>query len=501
MASGLADNLRRTAHRYGAYVALKDGARFLRYEDLWLGAQCVAAALGARGVAPGERVAIVLPNTIEYVLSFYGVLLAGGIAVPLNPTAKSRDLVAWLASCEPAAVFGRRDDAELAAAVRQLELSPRLIHAAEADFAELLKNPGGRSLAVEPHRDQPAMIAYTSGTTRQPKGVTLSHGNLASNTDSVVASLGLRHDDSIVTVLPFCHSYGSSVLHTHISVGGRLVLERNFVYPHQIVQTMQQERVTGFAGVPSTYALLLARVKLAEYDLSSLRYLTQAGGHMSVALIQRVRAALPHAALYAMYGQTEATARISCLAAEEIGKRAPSVGKPLAGVAVEIRDERGHVLENGGVGDVWIAGPNVMLGYWRDEAATAAVLRGGWLRTGDVGYLDSDGYLYLHGRRSDIIKVGAYRVHPEDIEDVIAELPAVREAAVTAVDDELLGQAIKAFVVIDDRADISASAIQAHCRARLAPYKIPKNVSIVASLPKTHSGKVKRIELASRATV
>lgn len=346
--------------------------------------------------------------------------------------------------------------------------------------------------------DDPACILYTSGTTGQPKGVVLSHGNLDSNTRAIVTYLGLSRDDSIVTVLPFYYSYGSSVLHTHLSVGGRIVIEQNFVYPHAIVEALVRERATGFAGVPSTFALLLVRVKLTDYDLSQLRYVTQAGGAMSSALTNRLRAALPATNLFVMYGQTEATARLTYVPPERLEEKLGSVGIPVAGVAIQIRNDDGEAVRAGEIGNVWASGPNVMLGYWRNDAATAEVKQGAWLRTGDVGRLDDEGFLYLVGRRSDMIKAGAHRVHPQDIEDAIGELPAVREVAVVGVDDELLGQVIKAFVVLNEGATLTAMQVQAHCRACLANYKVPKLVEFLASLPRTASGKIRRVELVQR---
>jgi acyl-CoA synthetase (AMP-forming)/AMP-acid ligase II len=247
--------------------------------------------------------------------------------------------------------------------------------------------------------------------------------------------------------------------------------------------------------VPSTYALLLQHTALGEYDFSSLRYLTQAGGAMSPQLTQRLRAALPHPRLFVMYGQTEATSRISWLPPEKLDEKLGSVGIPVQGLQWKILREDSSPAGVGESGEVWVQGPNVMQGYWDNAAATASVLAEGWLRTGDVGYLDDDGFLFLQGRRSDMIKTGAHRVHPTDVEEVIAEMPGVTEVAVVGVEDEVLGQVIKAFVVASDLPPRAEERIKAHCRARLAPYKIPKHVAFVDALPRTASGKVRRVQL------
>jgi len=344
--------------------------------------------------------------------------------------------------------------------------------------------------------DSPALILYTSGTTGRPKGVTLSHRSLASNVASIVRYLGLGPADCVVSVLPFYYAYGNSVLNTHLAVGARVVLEPNLVFPHAVVETMARERASGFSGVPSTFALLLARVDLGRYDLEALRYVTQAGGPMPVATTRKLRAALPRARLFVMYGQTEATARLTSLPPDWLDRKIGSVGLAIPDVEIEVGSEAGARLSADRIGEIWARGPNVMLGYWRDDAQTSEVLRDGWLRTGDVGRIDADGFLYLEGRRTDMIKVGAHRIYPKDVEEAIAELPGIAEVAVIGVDDEMLGQVVKAFVVRLSGSALDSVAVQAHCRDRLASFKIPRQVEFVDALPKTDSGKVKRVALA-----
>jgi acyl-CoA synthetase (AMP-forming)/AMP-acid ligase II len=325
----------------------------------------------------------------------------------------------------------------------------------------------------------------------------LSHGGLAANVASIVEYLSLTANDSVLTPMPFNYSYGSSVLHTHLAVGARVLIESNFVYPHKVVERMVTERITGFSGVPSTYALLLSRVDLAAHDLSALRYVTQAGGPMPVPLVARLTTALPRTRVFIMYGQTEATARLSYLPSERLQDKLGSIGKAIPGVTIEVRDESGQTVSNGVRGELWARGPNLMLGYWRDAEASARVLCQGWLKTGDMGYRDEDGFFWLVGRRSDIIKTGAHRVHPTEIEEVATACRGVQECAVVGVDDEMLGQVIKLYVVLQPNAQADAMSLKAHCRDRLAPHKVPRFVEIVAELPKTASGKVQRHRLTS----
>lgn len=500
VSGSIVDNLRRSAALHAGRTAIKAPAGSISYGELLCGAATVAAFLESHGLGVGDRVALILPNGIEYVVACYGALMAGAIVVPMNSAAKSRDFEAWLGHSEPRWLIAQNSK-EVTAALQRFDRAPQVIWVGEAAaidghrYEQVLQFEGTSLRQPALQSEQPANILYTSGTTGRPKGVLLSHGNLASNTDAIVSYLGLRADDSIVTVLPFHYSYGSSVLHSHLQAGGQIILERNFMYPHLVMETIARERASGFAGVPSTYALLLSRVKLADYDLSCLRYVTQAGGAMSPLLADRLREALPETDVIVMYGQTEATARLTYLPPGQLHSKPGSVGITIPGVRIEVRDESDAPVAAGETGEVWAKGPNVMLGYWHDPDASNAVLRDGWLKTGDMGYMDADGYLYLVGRRTDMIKVGAHRIHPKDIEEAIAGLPGIQEAVVVGMDDEILGQAIHAFVVLEPGADLDAMRIQGHCREHLASYKVPKRVRIVSSLPKTASGKVRRAEL------
>lgn len=500
--SWLVSRVERFAVTQPRRCALVDGTRRLDYAALWARTCAFAGRLAALGVGPGDRVALILPNCLEAVVATYATWLAGAVIVPLNAQARSRDFVPWLQHAEARVAVIDAGNRDAVQAVQSIAGALKAIVVGDAPADPGLQrwndapDDAPPTPAVTSNEHALAMIVYTSGTTGRPKGVMLSHANLAANVQSIIAYLGLTSADSIVSILPFYYSYGASVLHTHLAAGGRLVIESNLVFPHLMVETMARERVTGFSGVPSTYVLLLNRVPLAQHDLSSLRYLTQAGGAMAPATTGRLLAALPHARLFVMYGQTEATARLAWLPPERLADKLGAVGLPIPGVELEVRDEHGARVGAGTVGEVHARGANIMLGYWRDADATAGVLKEGWLRTGDMGHVDEDGFLFLSGRRSDMIKTGAHRVHPKDVEEVIAELPGIGDVAVVGIDDELLGQVIKAFVVFEEGAEATVDRVKAHCRERLAGYKIPKFIESVAALPKTASGKVRRAVLA-----
>ncbi|MCE7032670.1 AMP-binding protein [Lysobacter sp. GX 14042] len=495
----LVHRLLSTARSTPEAVAIVDGGRRWRYAELADAVRRFAGLLRARGLGDAERVAIVLPNRFEAVVACYGAWLAGCIAVPLNPQASSRELATWLAHCRPRLVVLEAGDA---AAVAVPDAAPgagwlRVGGAGAGDPADEAWEhamPAAAPLSGTCITQPLAAILYTSGTTGAPKGVTLGHANFAANVDAIVDYLALDAGDSIVSVLPFHYAYGASVLHTHLAVGARLVIEPNLVFPHAVVDTLARERATGFSGVPSTFALLLDRAVLDGHALPHLRYITQAGGPMPPPLAARLRAALPGTRLFVMYGQTEATARLAWMPPERLDDRPGSVGRAIAGVRLQVRDATGAPLPAGYEGEIWARGGGIMAGYWNDPLATAAVLRDGWLRTGDLGWMDPEGFLFIAGRRSDMIKTGAHRVHPQEVEEALREMDGVLEAAVAGIGDATLGQVVKAWVVAAGGLD--ANAVRAHCRERLAPYKVPRQVEFVTRLPRTASGKVRRAALA-----
>lgn len=475
-------------------VAIQGNGRSVTYAEFWDEARAVASALRARGIAPGDRVAILLPNGVEAATAVYGAWLAGAIAVPLNVQAKSREFIAWLRHSGARHVVHEATHADVRDALQAL--GDGITASAIGPGQPLVAPDGPREVvarAVDP--DATAMILYTSGTTGAPKGVELTHANLHANAGAVLDYLQLGPQDSVLSVLAFYYAYGASVLHTHLMAGARLVLAQNLLFPHLLMETVAHERITGFSGVPSTFALLLERVRLQDHDLSSLRYLTQAGGAMAPVLTQRLRTAIPHARLFVMYGQTEATSRLTWLPPERLDEKLGSVGIPVQGVDVRVLCEDGRDAAPGETGDVHVRGPNVMRGYWHDPEATAQVLHDGWLRTGDMGHLDADGFLWLAGRRSDMIKTGAHRVHPLDVEEALLEMPGIEEAAVVGIDDDVLGQVIRAYVVAPGLPPDGAQRVKAHCRDRLAVYKIPRDIVFVPALPRTASGKVRRAAL------
>jgi len=490
------------AARSGSATALAWRETRWSYQDLRTAIAGAAAGLAARAPARGARVVLLLRNSPQYVALYYGALAAGLVAVPLNTQERASVLMQQIEHCDASILVGATDHPEwpaLSAAVASsgrtvIQVAPR---DGEDALQQFLRDVDGTDGAMPafPEPQELASIIYTSGTTGRPKGVMLSHANLAVNASGIVSYLGLTPADRGLCVLPFHFAYGNSVLHSHLIAGAELLLEENLAYPHLTVQRLQDDAVTGFSGVPSTFALMLGRCNLREFNLRKLRYITQAGGAMPRPLIERLRAELPDARVFIMYGQTEATARLTYLPPERLESKLGSVGMAVPGVEVDVQLD-GRSLPPGEVGEICARGASIMQGYWNNPAGTQEVLKNGWLHTGDLGHRDADGFLYIDGRSVDMIKVGAFRVSPQEIEEVIAAIPGVEEVAVAAMHDEMLGQAVKAVIVRRDGAALEVRDVKAHCRQNLAAYKVPKQVEFVSVMPRTASGKIQRFKLA-----
>lgn len=501
MSLTLVHSLMETVSRFPDRDAIVFGDKRTSYQELWGRICSISQYLNVHGIKPGERVAILVENSPEYVAVYYAALACGCVAVGLNTAVKTKDIQNWLEHCDAKWLFANTQHGEISNVLALSGKHLSVIGVGKKDEDERYAGFWSDLMAVdavEPDlsvlsdTNKAAAIIYTSGTTGNPKGVTLSHNNLNCNIRSILDYLHITESDSILNVLPFYYSYGNSVLHTHLAVGAKLVLENSMLYPRRILEQMVSEKITGFSGVPSTFSLLLSRTKLKEYDLSSLRYMTQAGGPMAPVTINKILTEIPHIDFIVMYGQTEASARLSYLPAEKLQEKIGSIGIAIPGVTLEIRDDKGKKTSDGESGEIYATGENIMLGYWDAPELTQGVVIDGWLKTGDLAHYDEDGYIYIDGRSSEMIKVGANRISPKEIEEVIVALDEVEEVAAIGVPDEILGQIIKVFIVTSPGYALEERTVLAYCKKNLATYKMPKCIEFVTGLPKTASGKVKR---------
>ncbi|MBP9207943.1 MAG: acyl--CoA ligase [Kofleriaceae bacterium] len=484
------------------------------YRDADRAANRVAHALVAAGVTAGDRVAVLAHNGPGFVAGWFGALKAGAVVVPINSAIDPTSLAAQLTDCGARVLYlGARVERTVVAAGARLPAGLTVLVAPGAEAAARALAAAAPALTVRPgpslvelgpddeaaaarpptvariDRD-PAAIIYTSGSTGRPRGAVLSHLALLSNCRSIVGYLGLGADDRVLVVLPFYYVYGLSLLTTATAVGAALVVENRFQYPAVALDTLAAEACTGLAGVPSTYAILVHRAGLAERALPSLRWVTQAGGGMSPALTRALMGALPGVRVHVMYGATEASARLAHLPPAELAEAIGSIGYAIPNVELTVRDDEGAPCAVDQVGELFARGSNLMDGYWGDPDETTRVLGPHGYATGDLARRDAAGRLWLVGRKKDLLKVGGHRVAAREIEDAIADHPAVAEVAVIGVPDELLGDRLRAFVVRRPGAELDGAGLGRFLRDRLAGYKIPEDIEWRDDLPKNPAGKV-----------
>lgn len=466
------------------------------------------------GVQPRDRVVLALENSIDFVAAYFGVMRAGAVAVPLPAGPRNDRLAAAIVDCAPS--LGITDRATLravapdsdAANVRWLvstSANGRVESGggytpSETVEAALAAAPATPPPTIDIADDSLAAVVYTSGSTGSARGVMLTHRNIVANTRSIVACLGLTASDRVMCVLPLYYVYGLSLLHTHVMVGGSVVLDNRFAYPNVVLQAMRERHVTGFAGVPSTFAILLHRSDLKTMTFPDLRYVTQAGGAMPPSHICAWLAEGPPVPFHVMYGATEASARITCLPPGDLPRKIGSIGRPIHGVGVDVVTEDGRPARPGEVGELVARGENISPGYWGHPDETRRAFGQGGYRTGDLGYADEEGYLFLVGRRQDILKVGAHRIGVREIEDVLCQHPAIHQAAVVGAPHELLGEVPVAFVTMrDGPAGVGEQAIRAYCAAKLPPHKVPVKIEFLRELPSHAAGKIDKVTLKACA--
>ncbi len=486
---------------YENSIAIQSESSCVKYAELKDSIERVSGFLKKIGIKPGDRIVLAINNSIDYVIIFYAIWKVGGIVVAINPLTKFHNIKSLVRLCQAKCLFINEISHDNALQLKKTGLSVVAMLTQDTDSVNSWQQAIGHapdSQWVKVKSSSVAQIIYTSGTTGNPKGVMLSHGNLRCNTLDIIAYLELSNIDKVLNVLPFHYSYGNSVLHTHLYVGGTIFLGGSMAYPQDIVNGMRQFEITGFSGVPSTYNLLLTHSDWSK-NPPPLRYITQAGGPMGKVLTQKLlKTCNKQTQLFVMYGQTEASARISWLPPAKLIDKLGSVGIPLATVSMEIRDQHGEQLPCYQKGEVYVSGPSIMQGYWENSKATEQALEDGWLKTGDLGYIDDDGYLFLVGRNNDMIKVGAHRINPHELEEIIDKLNFVKESAVIGIEDELLGQKLQAFIV-GDKSKENLFKLKKHCNEFFPSYKIPREITWLDSLPKTASGKIKRYLLKNKS--
>jgi long-chain acyl-CoA synthetase len=503
-----------SARKYPDKAALVYRDKRLTYAEIDAMANRLAAEFAGCGVERGDRIAVFMDNSIEAIISVFAALKAGAAFIMINHTTKAEKLEfimnnsrAKVLLCQSIGLAAVRDincpslAKIIICGLNEKNRNSYIRDSAEdrsfVIYEEIINSVAPSRAASRCIDADLASIIYTSGSTGSPKGVMLSHLNMVSAADSITTYLENTRDDIIINVLPMSFDYGLYQILMGFKVGGTVVLEKSFAYPYQVVETMIKEKVTGFPGVPTVFALLLRLKDIDKHDFSSIRYITNTAAALPTSHITKLCELFPHAKLYSMYGLTECK-RVSYLPPEELTRRPTSVGKGMPNEEVYIINETGGIAGPGEVGELIVRGSNVMMGYWEMPDETEKCLRPGRypgemvLHTGDLFRMDEEGYLYFVARKDDIIKCKGEKVSPKEIENVIYSIDGIIEAAVIGVPDEISGQAIKAFIVPENESRLTEKDILLHCSRHLENHMIPKYVVIRNSLPKTATGKISK---------
>lgn len=470
--------------------AIEAGDRVLTRRQLFAAADAFAQMIRNDGAGAGP-VAIVGANGIAYLVALFGALASGRAVAEINHHEAPERIARLLSGLAPSVLVVDRE------AAAWETTGARVIAYAEVDALTGLE-PRDPAPAAPVRPDDVAFIVFTSGTTGDPKGVMLSHANVRAVTLAILDYLPLQADDRYDLVLPLFHTYAKSVVMTTLRAGGTVILDDGFADLRAFVLGLAAKRVTAWSGVPYHVNLFVRRAPLESHDLSALRIVTVSGSHLPQATLAELRAKLPAVRPYFMYGLTESCTRACAMPPERLADKPGSCGRPIRGVRLRIVDDEGRDLPPGATGEVLIAGPNVMLGYWNEPELTRETLRDGWLYTGDLGRVDDEGFLYLVGRKRDLIKCAGERISAVEIEEALLAHPGVLEASVTGAPHDVLGEIASAFVVRRDGA-LSEADLRAWCAARLTHHKIPRAFTFLDELPKTASGKVQKHRLLGGA--
>jgi long-chain acyl-CoA synthetase len=491
--ANLALNLLEATQMYPDRAAVRLDGQVMTYLQLDERSARVAGLLAARGVEPGDRVGLMLPNVAEFPVLYYGVLRAGAVVVPMNPLLKAREVEYYLGDSGARLIFAWQ--AIAAEAAKGAEAAGTgFVGVAPAEFERLLSDHAPAMAVTSRADDDTAVILYTSGTTGTPKGAELTHANLARNAAvSATTLFRLEPHDVIMGCLPLFHSFGQTCgLNAAVSSGACLTLLPRFD-PASVLEVIQRDKVTVFEGVPTMYIALLHHPGSGAFDTSSLRVCVSGGAALPVEVLRGIEDVLGCVVLEG-YGLSE-TSPVASFNHPDRDQKPGSIGTPIQGVEMRVVDGLGNDVATGEVGEIAIRGHNLMKGYWQREQATREAIPDGWFRTGDLARQDEDGYFFIVDRKKDLIIRGGYNVYPREIEEVLYEHPAIAEAAVIGIPHPTHGEEVGAAVVLKPGVEATPADLRAFVKDRVAAYKYPRHVWLAATLPKTATGKLLRREV------
>ena len=488
----LASILTESAARDRDHLAIKLDDVEVSYGLLDGGTTLVAGLLAERGVGPGDRVGIMLPNVPYFAVCYFGVLRAGATVVPMNVLLKQREVAFYLRDSGAKLLFawhGFAEDAEAGA----LEAGAECVLVTPGKFEQLLTTAQPRPELVDAADSDTAVILYTSGTTGTPKGAELTHANLRRNCEASIGLFDLGADAVTLGALPLFHAFGQTCgMNATILGGGTLTLIPRFD-PGKALEIIARDQVTVFEGVPTMYNAMLHYPDATSFDTSTLQVCASGGAAMPVEVMHDFEEKFGCKVLEG-YGLSE-TSPVASFNHPDRERKSGSIGTPIEGVEMKVVDDEGNDLPAGEVGEIVIRGHNIMKGYWNRPDATAEAVRDGWFHTGDMAQVDDDGYFFIVDRKKDMIIRGGYNVYPREIEEVLYEHPAVREAAVVGIPHDELGEEVGAAVALKEGAEVTPEELRAHVKEQVAAYKYPRVVWLVEDLPKGPTGKILKREI------
>ncbi len=470
-------------------IALITAKGAYTYQDLLDNVSHYSNQFHSWGISVGDRIGILSCNSLFWIASYLAILKTGATAVPFAATLSPDQLDTYLSSINLSLLcIEERLYRRLGSVVQKVNLFRD-----DAKFIEAAAKPAKAAEHVDGSSD--ALLMFTSGTTATPRLVRITHQNLQANTRSIIQSLNLTESQRIMSVLPFSYCFGMSLLNTHLRVGGSLVLSEGMVFPEKVLDLMDENECTGFAGIPSNYQVLLRKTSFPKRDLKHLKKIQQAGGKLPTILVNELINCRPDSEIYIMYGQTEGTARLSCLPPHLLKQKMGSIGKGIPGVELRVLNEQGLEVKPGEIGEIVARGENVSPGYLNDPLASQDKFKNGELVTGDLATVDEDGFIYIVDRKSDFIKSYGNRVSSQEIEACILELGDTVSVAAIGVPDLVRGEAIYVFISVKPGSTLTPNSVIDHAARRLPNYMIPAKVIFIDSFPTNGNGKVLKSDL------
>lgn len=477
-------------------TAIKYGTKEISFIEWYRRAKEMSKEVERLVSQESKSIAIFLPNSIDYAVAYYAVLFSNKIIIPIGIQSKANEIISTILYCEIELIItSKKYRGIFIENFEEFNNKTIVFYCEDYSFDILNKTKKfvekTKYIEITNTKDDVAIMLHTSGTTNNPKRVMLTHDNLINNIRSNIKSLELSEADKTLISLPMVFGYcNCAQFLTNLYLGATSVILDNFFFPKYFFKIVQQERITTFTGVPSMLLMLLDYKYSHLYDFTSLKYICFGGGKMPIDKLKSLIVKYPSIGFVQTYGQTECSPRVTALLPADSIKKIGSVGKPIPGVEIKIIDKNNKNLLNNQQGEILVRGKNIMKGYYKQKDITNQIIQDGWIHTGDIGYLDDDGYLYLKGRIKNIIISGGINIYPEEIEQILMQNECVENAYVYGVDHDMMGEIPMAKVVL--KAAISEEQLKKYCRQKLTNYKVPVKINFVTSLPQTYNGKIKR---------